>query len=69
MQKGATKNLRVKTMLVIVITVLLCIGLLLLFSYQRARSSMSAQLEANYSVVAEKYAQHDGGGNHFRRDL
>lgn len=60
MQKGSMKNLqnlRVKMMLVIVVTVLLCIGLMLLFSYQRARSSMSAQLEANYSVVADKYAQ------------
>ena len=57
MQKGAINNLRVKMMLVIVLTVLVCIGLMLLFSYQRARVSMSAQLEANYSVVADKYAQ------------
>ena len=51
------KSMRVKMTGLIVLMVLVSIGLLFLFSYQRSRDSLSAQLEDNYSVVAEKYAQ------------
>ena len=51
------KNMRVKLTSMIVLVVLVSTGLLFLFSYQRSRDSMSAQMEDSYSVVAEKYAQ------------
>ena len=50
------KSLHVKMTFVILLVVLAATGLLL-FSYQRASNSMSAQLEENYSIVADKYAQ------------
>lgn len=51
------KSLRAKKTVVIVLAVLVCIGLLMLISYQRASGSVSAQLEQNYSIIADKYAQ------------
>ncbi len=51
------KSLRVKMTIMIVFLVLVSSGILSLISYERAKSSMSAQLEQNYSVAAEKYAQ------------
>ena len=51
------KSLRVRMTIMIVLVVLVSTGLLLLISYQRASDSMSAQLEQNYSIVADKYAQ------------
>ena len=51
------KRLRVRMTSMIVLVVLVSTGLLFLISYQRARDSMSEQLENNYSVVADKYAQ------------
>ena len=51
------KSLRVKMTSMIVFVVLVSTGLLFLISYQRARDSMSAQMENNYSIVADKYAQ------------
>ena len=50
------KSLHVKMTFVILLVVLAATGLLLI-SYQRANNSMSAQLEENYSIVADKYAQ------------
>ena len=50
------QNVRVKTVIPIVLAVLVGIGLVMSLSYQRAEESLSAQLESNYSVVAEKYA-------------
>ena len=54
---NAMKSLRAKKTVMIVLVVLVSIGLLLLVSYQRASGSMSAQLEQNYSIIADKYAQ------------
>ena len=51
------KRLRVRMTSMIVLVVLVSTGLLFLLSYQRARDSMSGQMESNYSVVADKYAQ------------
>lgn len=51
------ENMRIKLTSMIVLVVLVSAGLLFLFSYQRSRDSMSAQMEASYSIVAEKYAQ------------
>ena len=50
------KSLRVKMTIIILLMALAATGLLLI-SYQRANISMSAQLEKNYSIVADKYAQ------------
>ena len=41
----------------IVLAVLIGIGLILAFSYRRASERLTAQLEKNYSTVADKYAQ------------
>ena len=51
------KSLRFRMTILIVLVVLVSTGLLLLISYQRSSDSMSAQLESNYSIVADKYAQ------------
>lgn len=51
------KRLRVRITSMIVLVVLVSTGLLFLISYQRARDSMTSQMEENYSVIAEKYAQ------------
>ena len=51
------KRLRVRMTSMIVLVVLVSTGLLFLLSYQRARDSISGQMESNYSVVADKYAQ------------
>ena len=51
------KNMRVRLTGMIVLVVLVSTGLLFLLSYQRAGKSLSAQMENNYSVMAEKYAQ------------
>ena len=51
------KSLRVKLTSLIMFVVLLCTGLLFMISYQQAKTGMSAQMESDYSVVAEKYAQ------------
>ena len=51
------KSIRVKMTSLIILVVLVGIGLLLLISYRRASGSMSAQMENNYSIVADKYAQ------------
>ncbi len=51
------KSLRMKLTGMIVFVVFVSTGLLFLLSYQRARDSMSAQMENNYSIVADKYAQ------------
>ncbi len=50
------KSLRVKMTIIILLMVLAAAGLLLI-SYQRTSDSMSSQLEKNYSIVADKYAQ------------
>ena len=50
------KSLRVKMTIIILLMAMAATGLLLI-SYQRANISMSAQLEKNYSIVADKYAQ------------
>ena len=51
------KSARIKMTVVIVLAVLVSTGLLLFFSYRRASESLSDQLESNYSIVADKYAQ------------
>ena len=51
------KNIRVRVIGIIVLVVLFTTGLLFVVSYQRTRSSMTVQMENNYSTVAEKYAQ------------
>ena len=51
------KSNRVKITILIVLMILVGTGLLLLISYRRASGSMTAQLEKNYSIVADKYAQ------------
>ena len=51
------KSVRFKAAIVIVLAALVSIGLLMAANYQRARDSMTAQLESNYSVMADKYAQ------------
>ena len=50
------KSLHVKVTIFILLMALAATGLLLV-SYQRANDSMSAQLEKNYSIAADKYAQ------------
>ena len=57
MQTNDAKRSRAKTLLLIIVTVLVSVSVLLLINFLRARSSMSEQLEANYSVMADKYAQ------------
>ena len=51
------KSTRMKLASVIVLVVLISTGLLFLISYERAKDSLSTQMEKDYSVVAEKYAQ------------
>lgn len=53
----ATRGMRAKTAVIIVLAMLASAMLLFSVSYQRARDSLSAHLEHNHSVVAEKYAQ------------
>ena len=57
MQTKDAKKSRAKTLLLMIMTVLVSVSALLLVSFLKARSSMSEQLEANYSVMADKYAQ------------
>ncbi len=51
------KNARMTTAIAIVLVMLAGIGLVMTLSYQKAEESLTAQLESNYSIVAEKYAQ------------
>ena len=51
------KSLRAKMTILIALVVLISSGLLLMFNYRRAMNSMSAQIENNYSLAADKYAQ------------
>ncbi len=51
------RRFRVRITSLIVLVVLVSTGLLLLIGYQRERDSMSEQMEANYGVLADKYAQ------------
>ena len=55
--RNAMKSLRAKMTALIVLVVMASTGLLLLISYQRTSDIMSAQLEQNYSIIADKYAQ------------
>ncbi len=51
------KKVQLRITSLIVLIVLVCTCLLFLVSYQRAKESLSSQMEEDYSVVAEKYAQ------------
>ena len=51
------KNNRLRTTVLVVLVLLVSTAFLMLTSYRRASQSMSDQLEVNYSVTAEKYAQ------------
>ncbi|MBQ7563817.1 MAG: cache domain-containing protein [Lachnospiraceae bacterium] len=51
------KSMRLKMTTMLVLVVLISTGLLFLITYQRARDSLSAQMEDNYGVVADRYAQ------------
>ncbi len=54
------KNIRLKMPVLVALVVLVVLvsdGLLALLSYQRASRSLSEQMELNYSVAADKYAQ------------
>ncbi|MCR5694469.1 MAG: HD domain-containing protein [Clostridia bacterium] len=51
------KSFRLKMTIMIALAVLVITGLLSVISYVRARNTMASQLEENYSVVADKYAQ------------
>ncbi len=51
------KNYRAKLTAMVVLVMVVSTGLLMLISYQRASRSMTDQLEVNYSVAADKYAQ------------
>ena len=51
------KQIRVRITILIVFVVLVITGLLFLIGYQRTRESISDQMEANYSVMADRYAQ------------
>lgn len=50
------RSLRFKMTTLIVLVVLISSGLLSAISYHRAKETMSSQLEASYSVAADKYA-------------
>ena len=50
------RSLRFKMTTLIVLVVLISSGLLSAISYNRARETMSSQLEESYSVAADKYA-------------
>jgi len=49
------RQLRLTSLIILI--VLVCTCLLFLVSYLRARDSLSAEMEKDYSVIAEKYAQ------------
>ena len=51
------RSFRVRMTIVIAMVVLVISGLLSVFGYQRAKDSLSAQLEEKNSLAAEKYAQ------------
>ncbi len=51
------RSLRAKMTILIALVVLISSGLLLMFNYRRAMNSLSAQIEKNYSLAADKYAQ------------
>ena len=51
------RNNRLRTTILVVLVLFVSTAFLMLTSYQRASESMSDQLEVNYSVTAEKYAQ------------
>ena len=50
------KSFRTKVTVIIVLAVLGSTVLLAFFSYQRARTSLTDQLEDNYGVATQKYA-------------
>ena len=50
------KNKHIRRTFLIVLVTALCTGLLMLLIYQRTSRSLSDELEASYSVVADKYA-------------
>ena len=51
------KRIRVRITAVAVLLLLVCAGLLMFASYRRTSRSISDQLEVNYGIAAEKYAQ------------
>ena len=51
------KSFRVRMTALAVLIALVSVGMLMLISYQRVSQSMSEQMETNYSVAADKYAQ------------
>ena len=51
------KRFRVRTLLIVIIAVLIGTGGVLAYSFFSARENMSEQMESNYSVMADKYAQ------------
>ncbi len=51
------KSMHLKITIMIAVVVLISSGLLLMISYGRAKDTMASELEASYSVQAEKYAQ------------
>ena len=51
------KRLRFRITGIIVLVILICAGLLFGLSYQRAKDGMVAEMESDYSVIADKYAQ------------
>ena len=53
----SAKRFRVRTLLIVIIAVLVGTGAVLTYSFFSARRSMSEQMESNYSVLADKYAQ------------
>ncbi|MCR5283161.1 MAG: methyl-accepting chemotaxis protein [Lachnospiraceae bacterium] len=51
------KSLRGKMTLIVVLIVLLCSGILSIISYFKASTILSGELETNYSIAADRYAQ------------
>jgi len=51
------KRMRTRIAGILVLAVFLAAGALFFFSFRQAQESMSSQMEKDYSVVAEKYAQ------------
>ena len=51
------KSMRVRITGIIVLVILISTGLVLGVSYQRAKDNISRQIENDYSLIAEKYAQ------------
>lgn len=64
------KKLRVRITGIIVLVLFISTALLFWFSWQWTKQSMSAQMEDDYSVVADKYSQEltawvNARGNHY----